>query len=67
MKIEARWQNSTENWAIIKPYPSIVRWLFDKPPYDILGYVDAPKGAHFNTIADEYRKKYRKLQGEFKW
>jgi len=61
MKIKAYWVNDEKFWKVFRV------WGIYKKKYEYLGLVDCPKGAHINTIVDEYKKKYRELEGELKW
>lgn len=61
MKIEAVWNLKNENWDMW----SITGVFRKKNTY--IGTVEAPKGAHFNTIVDEFKKKNKKLRGEMEW
>lgn len=61
MKVVAKWNETEQRWSMYK------RSGIFKKRIMLIGYVDAPKGAHFNTIIEEYKKRNKELKGELKW
>ncbi len=61
MKVRAYWKEDIKSWSVFK-----VTGIFTKK-FEYLGLVDCPRGAHMNTIIDEFKRKYKELEGELKW